>query len=45
MTFHVYDVDGNDVTNEKDWMITKDGYVVYLERGRLVEAEDHWFEI
>lgn len=45
-SFEVYNMDGENVTNERNWFVDKNGVLYYLSEGTypsLVKAEDYWW--
>lgn len=46
MAFRVYDGEGNDVTDDRQWFINSDGQLFYLTDdidSPLIEANDYWY--
>lgn len=44
MGFTVYTVEGEDVTDERTWLVGKDGTLFYFDDNQLFESEDeYWY--
>ena len=46
--FKVYDCDGNDVSNEHEWYIDREGNLYYMTSDidcPLASADDYWIEM
>lgn len=47
MSFKVYDENGNDVTNERRWLIDSEGNLYYLtdngSNSPLCRVDDYWY--
>lgn len=45
MGFEVYDLDGNNVTDEHDWVVDKKGTLFYFADGQLHDVDEYWYSM
>lgn len=45
MGFRVYDLDGKDVTKERDWMVDSEGALLYFDGLCRDAGESYWYSM